>query len=86
MDQFHDLPTEDSIEFLYWNVWISYIIALQTRTIWNLLIGIDYYHYKKTPLIVGISLGEVVIVIALIFLVFSLCLVHHKKIWFHIEY
>ncbi len=36
MDQLHDSPTEDSILFIHWYVWIQYFCSFITNLNWNL--------------------------------------------------
>ncbi|ORU93117.1 MAG: hypothetical protein A6F71_08840 [Cycloclasticus sp. symbiont of Poecilosclerida sp. M] len=43
MDQLHDSPTEDSILFIHWYVWINYTCSLITQVAWNFLLYGGYY-------------------------------------------
>ena len=47
MDQLHDSPTEDSILFIHWYVWIYYACTLLTEILWNLLTCSSYVFSLK---------------------------------------
>ena len=48
MDQLHDSPTEDSILYIHWYVWIYYTCSLITQTNWNLLFYDGYSQLKPS--------------------------------------
>ncbi len=87
MDQLHDSPTEDSILFIHWYVWISYVTTSLSYTAWNLTFEFIYHKVfvKKNIEIIGIFFTVVLIIITMLLLIFSLCVVKYKKVWFHIE-
>ena len=85
MDQLHDSPTEDSILYIHWYVWIHYTCSLITQVVWNFLIYDRKNLYIHTLGIVGLSFGNLILLITLFLLTVSLCVVHYKKVWFVFE-
>ena len=86
MDQLHDSPTEDSILYIHWYVWIYYICSLITQLAWNFLLYDGYnVKYIDSIRIVGL-LTVIIIIFAIVFLLtVSLCVVHYRKVWFFLE-
>ena len=86
MDQLHDSPTEDSILYIHWYVWIYYICSLITQLAWNFLLYDGYnVKYIDNIRIVGL-LTAIIIIFAIVFLLtVSLCVVHNRKVWFWLE-
>ena len=80
MDQLHDSPTEDSILYVHWYVWISYICSLITQIPWNL-----YHENDHKIKISGLSIAAGLTLITAILLTVSLCVVHYRKLWFFLE-
>ena len=46
LDQLHDSPTEDSILFIHWYVWVQYLCFTIASVLWNLLM------YKNMPALI----------------------------------
>ena len=85
MDQLHDSPTEDSIMFIHWYVWIYYTCTLITEIPWNLS-TYDTYRFSLNILqISGLFIYIFVIATILSLIIFSLCVVHYRKAWFLLE-
>ncbi len=84
MDQLHDSPTEDSILFVHWYVWIQYFCSFIINLPWNLLFY-DFYHNDKTVVFSGVILILVIVIAILSLLTLSLCVIKLKKVWFLIE-
>ena len=86
MDQLHDSPTEDSILFIYWYVWIYYICSLITQIAWNFLLY-DGHYFDYTDIIrtLGLSFASLVLITTVIMLTVALCVVHYRKVWFLLE-
>ena len=86
MDQLHDSPTEDSILFIHWYVWIYYICSLVTQIAWNFLFY-NGYHPDYTDIIraLSISFASLVLISTVFLLTVSLCVVHYRKVWFLLE-
>ena len=86
MDQLHGSPTEDSILYIHWYVWIYYTCSLITQTNWNLLFYDGYYFEDLDNVrIVGLSTAIFIISVFLSLLTVSLCAVHYRKVWFFLE-
>ena len=86
LDQLHDSPTEDSILYIHWYVWIYYTCSLITQIAFNLSFYEGYYVDSSNILrISGYSLANLSCIITLILLTVSLCVVHYRKVWFLIE-
>ena len=86
MDQLHDSPTEDSILYIHWYVWIYYTCSLISQLALNFFLY-DGYHvnYIDNIRIVGLSTIILIIFTILFLLTVSLCVVHHRKVWFFLE-
>ena len=80
MDQLHDSPTEDSILYIHWYVWIYYICSLITQVTWNFI-----FYGENYLTISGISLAGLILLTAISLLTVSLCVVHYRKVWFLLE-
>ena len=86
MDQLHDSPTEDSILYIHWYVWIYYTCSLITQTNWNFLFYEGYYiDYFDILKISGLSMISLTLITILLLLTVSLCVVHYRKVWFFLE-
>ena len=86
MDQLHDSPTEDSILFIHWYVWIYYACTLLTEISWNLLTYSSSYTFSLESLqISGLCILYLIFAVILSLLIFSMCVVHYKKVLFLLE-
>ena len=86
MDQLHDSPTEDSILYIHWYVWIYYICSLITQIAWNFLFYNGYYvDYTDIIRASSISFASLVFISTVLLLTVSLCVVHYRKVWFLLE-
>ena len=85
MDQLHDSPTEDSILFIHWYVWIYYACTLLTEIPWNLLLYEPFYFSLKSLQISGVCVFFFIFAIIMSLLIFSLCVVHYRKVLFLLE-
>ena len=86
MDQLHDSPTEDSILYIHWYVWIYYTCSLITQINWNFLLYDEYsIGYVDILRILGISITSLTCITILLLLTVSLCVVHYRKVWFFLE-
>ena len=85
MDQLHDSPTEDSILFIHWYVWISHAVSLLTTLAWNLTFHDIHHIFIGTPSYIGLSLFLSLLVISLVLLIASLCIYQRRKLWFLLE-
>ena len=86
MDQLHDSPTEDSILYIHWYVWIYYTCSLITEIAWNFVLYDKHYvNYFDIIRISGISIASLCIIHSLILLTVSLCVFHYRKVWFLLE-
>jgi peptide/histidine transporter 3/4 len=86
MDQLHDSPTEDSILFIHWYVWICRVCSLISGLTWNLLFyDFIYFNYLDSLRISGMCVLGLVGVTILSLLVISLCVVHREKDRFLLE-
>ena len=86
MDQLHDSPTEDSILYVHWYVWINYTCSLISQIAWNFLLYDGYnVNYIESVRIVGLSTVIFIIFTILFLLTVSLCVVHYRKVWFFLE-
>ena len=86
MDQLHDAPTEDSIFYIHWYVWICYTCSLISEIDWNFLLY-DGYHFHSLDIlkISGISTTILALITIFLLLTVSLCIVHYRKVWFLLE-
>ena len=86
MDQLHDSSTQDSILFVHWCVWLSYLSVLVTGVPWSLYFY-DFrdINYVDAFRIVGLSLHILIFSVIVFLLIVSLCVVHHRQRWFLIE-
>ena len=84
MDQLHDSPTEDSILFIHWYVWIYYLCSSIVGLPWS-LITYDSYHADKKIALPGFATGLLVFTAIPSLLTFSLCTAKFNKVWFLIE-
>ena len=80
MDQLHDSPTEDSILYIHWYVWIYYTCSLITQVMWNFI-----FYGENYLTISGISLASLIVLTTILLLTVSLCVVHYRKVWFFLE-
>ena len=86
MDQLHDSPTEDSILYIHWYVWICYICSLISQIAWNFLFYDGYYvDYTDIIRTLGLSFASLVLISTVFLLTVSLCVVHYRKVWFLLE-
>ena len=72
MDQLYELPTEDSILFIYWFVLTSYIGFVLFKAGW----------YRTPAGLTGIS---ILLILGIVTLLSSLCLARYKRQWFSIH-
>ena len=84
MDQLHDSPTEDSILFIYWYVWIYYICSLSSQISGNFLFY-DGYYVDDIIKALGLAFTSLVFISTVILLTLSLCVVRYRKVWFFLE-
>ena len=88
MDQLHASPTEDSILYIHWYVWIYYTCSLITEIPWNLMLNDSWYFHNikwNYIKISGSSLGAFLGMTIILLLTVSLCVVHYRKVWFLLE-
>ena len=88
MDQLHASPTEDSILYIHWYVWIYYTCSLITAIPWNLLFYDSWYfeNIKSNHIqISGFCLASFVCMTIILLLTVSLCVVYYRKVWFLFE-
>ena len=86
MDQLHDSPTEDSILFIHWYVWIYYACTLITETTLNLLFYDSYnLSYFDDIRISGLCTMVTMLFGFLSLISLSLCVVHYRKVYFLLE-
>ena len=86
MDQLHDSPTEDSVLYIHWYVWINYTCSLISQIARNFLFKDIYYiNYTGRMRILGLSLTSLIFICTLFLLTVSLCVVHYRKVWFFLE-
>ena len=86
MDQLHDSPTEDSILFIHWYVWIYYTCSLISQIALNFLFYDGYYvNYTDIIRALGLSFTSLVFISTVFLLTASLCVVHYRKVWFLME-
>ena len=86
MDQLHDSPTEDSILFIHWYVWIYYSCTLIAETTLNLLFYDSYnLSYFDDIRISGLCAAVVMLFGFLSLISLSLCVVHYRKVYFLLE-
>ena len=86
MDQLHDSPTEDSILFIYWYVWIYYTCSLITQIAMNFLLYDGHYlNYTDIIRTLGLSFASLVLISTIFLLTVSLCVVNYRKVWFLLE-
>ena len=86
MDQLHDAPTDDSILFIHWYMWIYHTCALITETIENLLFY-DFYNgkYLDSIRISGLCLLGFIYLTVLTLLIISICTLRRGKVLFLLE-
>ena len=86
MDQLHDSPTEDSILYIHWYVWIYYTCSLITQIVWNLMLYEGFYvETLNTIRMFGYIMANLELIATISLLTVSLCVVHYKKVWFLLE-
>ena len=86
MDQLHDSPTEDSILYIHWYVWIYYTCSLITQVVWNFFFhDRHYFDYIDILRMLGLSLAGLILIITLFLLTVSLFVIHYRKVWFLLE-
>ena len=86
MDQLHDSPTEDSILFIHWYVWIYYSCTLIAETTLNLLFYDSYnLSYFDDLRISGLCAAVMMLFGFLSLISLSLCVVHYRKVYFLLE-
>ena len=79
MDQLHDVPTDDSVLYIHWYVWTTFVGSALIRlpSAFSTYYGADGgFGYMFSPLLLPI---------ALILLGFTLCLQRYKHHWFLVE-
>ncbi len=84
MDQLHDSPTEDSILFVHWYVWIYYLCSFIVSIPWSFL-TYDSHHNDIATNISGFVLVHLVFIAILSLLTFSICVTKRNNMWFMIE-
>ena len=88
MDQLHASPTEDSILYIHWYVWIYYTCSLITEILWNLMLY-DSWDFNRIKVhyaqISGLCLAAFVFMTIILLLIVSLCVVHYRKVWYLFE-
>ena len=86
MDQLHDSPTEDSILYIHWYVWIYYTCSLITQIGWNFAFyDSRFISYVNEIQILGLSVAGLIFISIFLLLTVSLCVVHYRKVWFFLE-
>ena len=88
MDQLLNSSTDDLIKFIHWYVWGNYVCILATEIAWNLTFYGSQYFYRNTYdtlHILGMSLFVLILLIATLLLVISLCIATRRKVWFLLE-
>ena len=86
LDQLHDSPTEDSILYIHWYVWIYYTCSLISQVAWNLYFyDRQCHHYIDILRMLRLSFTSLIFIIALFLLTVSPCVVHYRKVWFLLE-
>ncbi len=70
MDQLHGSPTEDSILFVHWYVWIYYAGSFLTALAWNLLVTDTHHIYVGALFYAGSSLIVLFFAGSLVLLIF----------------
>ena len=85
MDQLHDSPTEDSILYINWYVWIYYTCSLISQVVWNLYFYDRQCDYIDILRALRLSFASLIFIITLFLLTVSLCVVHYRKVWFLLE-
>ena len=88
MDQLHASPTQDSILYIHWYVWIYYTCSLITEIPWNFMFydSWDFSNIKSNYLqISGLCLAVFVFMTIILLLIVSLCVVHYRKVWYLFE-
>ena len=88
MDQLHASPTEDSILYIHWYVWIYYTCSLITEIPWNLLFY-DSWYFDDIKLnhiqISGFCLAALILLMIMFFISVSLWAIRYRKVWFLLE-
>ena len=90
IDQLHDSPTDDSILFIHWYVWIYYVCTLLTEISFNLLFydsfGFSLHSFSlKSLQISALCMYFFIFTTTLSLIAFSLCIVHYRKVLFLLE-
>ena len=88
MDQLHASPTEDSILYIHWYVWIYYTCSLITEVPWNFLFydSWDFENIKSSHIqISGFCLAALILSTIMLFFTVSLCAIRYRKVWFLLE-
>ena len=86
MDQLHDSPTEDSILFIHWYVWIYYSCTIITETALNLFFYDSYnFNYFDDIRISGLCTAVMMLLGFFSFIALSLCVFHYRKVYFLLE-
>ena len=84
MDQLHDSPTDDSVLFIHWYVWVNYLCSFIASLMWNLL-TYDVYFRDIKIVFSGVVICLFLIIVGQSVSTFSLCMTKYKSIWFHFE-
>ena len=71
MDQLHDTPSEDSVLYMHWYLWTSYVGLFLIR-----ILSFDALFFLFSPLLIPV---------ALLILGITLCLQRYRQHWFLIE-
>ena len=86
MDQLHDSPTEDSILYIHWYVWINYTCSLISLIAWNFWFkDIQNINFIGRMQILGLFLASLTFICTLFLLTVSLCVARYRKVWFFLE-
>ena len=88
MDQLHASPTEDSILYIHWYVWIYYTCSLTTEIPWNLMFYNSWYleNIKSSRLqLSGLCIAALILLTIMLLFTVSLCAVRYRKEWFLFE-
>ena len=88
MDQLHASPTEDSILYIHWYVWIYYTCSLITEIPWNLFFY-DTWNFDNIKLnhiqISGFCLAALIFITIMLLFTVSLCAIRYRNVWFLLE-
>ena len=80
IDQLHDAPTEDSVAYINWYIWTSYLGI----TVWKIPYG-SLMSNCDIGGTIGLVLSPVIPIAAFIILGVSLCFARYKRHWFLID-